>query len=123
FGGAGEGIVSIWSGLLLETPPGWALEVRPPPGGDASPLFAPEPEILATDLAPRDLALRLRFRLTDRWVHLRGADPATARPLAHLVPVRREAFDADWLLGQVPIEAGKDAAQVYRRWRAAAGER
>src|SRR5207237_9889060 len=113
FGADGEGILSIWSGLLVETPPGFGAEVRPLGGALGSPVFSAEPAVLATDLAPRDLVIRLKFRLTDRWVHIRTADA-----VAHLLPIRRETFDADWLLGQLPIEAGKDAIEVYRRWRA-----
>ncbi|HVY62608.1 MAG TPA: DUF6065 family protein, partial [Planctomycetota bacterium] len=53
FGSEGEGLATIWTGLLLRTPPGWALEVRPPASA-ASPVFAVEPAILRTDEAPRD---------------------------------------------------------------------
>ncbi|HVY62411.1 MAG TPA: hypothetical protein VHF22_12200, partial [Planctomycetota bacterium] len=62
-------------------------------------------------------ALRLRFRLPDRRAQIRGADPAAAQPIAHLAPVRREAFDSPWLLGQVPIEAAKDGMELYRQWQ------
>ena len=91
------------------------------PAGQALPGTVPRTLGRLADVgpAPADLTLRLRVLEPDRWVTLRASDPALAQPVARLVPVRREAFDAEWLLGQVPIESSRDGADVLRRWRAA----
>jgi hypothetical protein len=121
WGAGGEGVLTLWTGLLLETPPGWCVEVRPAQGADLSPVLAAEPEVLETDAAPRELVLRLKFRATDRWARLRspsGIEPGAARPIAHLLPLRRESFEGEWLAASVPIEAARGAAEVLRRFHA-----
>jgi len=120
FEGHGEGVFSLWTGLLLETPPGWGVEVRACAGLEASPLFAAVPEVIESDEAPRALSVRLKLRSTERWARIRtgqAGDAHPAQPIAHLLPVRRESFDAEWLATSFPIEAAKGAVDVYRRWR------
>jgi hypothetical protein len=120
FGDDGDGVLSIWTGLIVQTPPGWALAVRAPANAATTPFLRVVEEVMETDRAPRELTIRLRFLETGRTLELRGTAPWP--PLAQLVPMRREAFDEEWLLGQVPLgKAAANAADVYERWMSARG--
>lgn len=115
FGDDGEGVITLWTGLVVETPPGWALEVRSPVNVALAPHLRIREEVLECERTPRELTVRLRVLETGRPVELRAGAPWP--PLAQLVPVRRETFDAEWLLGHVPLgKAAANAAQVYEKW-------
>jgi len=83
-----EGVVTIWTGLSLQTPPGWCLKTQSPANVLSSPFVRVQEEILDTDAEAKPLAIKLRFVETGRPLHLRSA--AAWPPLAQLVPIPRE---------------------------------
>lgn len=96
FGGVEEGVVQIYTGVILQTPPGWALHIRSPIN------FSPQPYhimegVLPTDWMQYDLWTNVKFDIQDQWVHLRKDQWP---PLAQLLPVRRETTSKDWDIGR-----------------------
>lgn len=85
-----KNVLQVWTGLIFETPPGWCLHIRNPinfPRGDIEIMEA----VLETDWMQYDIWVNLVCVASDRRVALRKD-----RPLAQLVPARREVFKAEW---------------------------
>lgn len=92
FGAVEEGVVQIYTGVILETPPGWTLHIRSPINCSKQPYHIME-GILPTDWMQYDLWTNVKFDIQDEWVSLRKEQWP---PLAQLIPVRREAISKDW---------------------------
>ena len=96
FGAVEEGVVQIYTGVILETPPGWMLHIRSPIN------FAPQPYhimegILPTDWMQYDLWTNLKFDKQNEWVQIRKDQWP---PLAQITPVRRETTSKEWSVGR-----------------------
>lgn len=69
--------------------------------------------VLETDWMQYDIWLNLQFDHTD-WVHLRKNEWP---PLAQLIPMRRESFDADWDMDEETINRNTpEANKVVDFW-------
>ena len=102
-----EGVVQIWTGCIFETPPGWALQIRSPIncGSDA---FHVMEAMLETDWLQYDIWLNLAFHRVGEKVELRrDAWP----PVAQLVPIRREAYEANWGLEEETVNRNTPEAE------------
>ena len=87
-----EGVVQIWTGCMFETPPGWGLHILSPIN------FAPQPfhvmeAVLETDWLRYDIWLNIVFDRENEVARLRRDQWP---PIAQLVPVPRETYDAQW---------------------------
>jgi hypothetical protein len=89
-----EGVVQIWTGCIFQTPPGWGLHLRSPinlPPGPAHVMEA----MIESDWLQYDIWLNIAFDREGETLSLRrDAWP----PIAQLVPVRRESYEAHWQL-------------------------
>jgi hypothetical protein len=89
-----EGVVQMWTGCIFETPPGWGLHIRSPINCGSLDFHVME-AVLETDWLQYDIWLNLVFHRVGERVELRrDAWP----PVAQLVPIRREAYEASWQL-------------------------
>jgi hypothetical protein len=89
-----EGVAQIWTGCIFETPPGWGLHIRSPVNCGSHAFHVME-AVLETDWLQYDIWLNLAFHTPGERVELRrDAWP----PVAQLVPIRREAYEAPWEL-------------------------
>ncbi len=89
---AAGAVVMVPTGLELEPPPGFVLEVRP--AGDEGVAGDPSARVLEDIVEPAG-AISIRVRL------LGGREAFTLRaaePLARIVPRRREVMDSEWIL-------------------------
>jgi hypothetical protein len=87
-----EGVVQIWTGCMFQTSPGWGLHIRSPINFPPQPYHVME-AVLETDWLRYDVWLNIVFDRPNEPVQLRrDAWP----PIAQLVPVARESYDAKW---------------------------
>lgn len=115
FGGVLDSVVSIWTGCIFQTPPGWGLMVRNPINVSSSTVFRIQEGILETDWMPYDVWMNLQFLQQDKWVHIRRDQPWP--PIAQLIPVRREGYDKKWNLIERPFERSTAEGQnMFDRW-------
>jgi hypothetical protein len=113
WGGVDEGVVQIWSGVILQTPPGWCLHMRSPVNCERQ-AFSIQEGVLETDWMRYDLWINLKFDEPGVEVKLRRDQWP---PLAHLVPVRREVFKEEWGLEEETINRDTpEAAGVLMSW-------
>lgn len=101
-----DGVVQIWTGCIFETPPGWGLHVRSPVNVPPRACHVME-AVLETDWLQYDVWLNVAFDRKDELVELRRDGWP---PLAQLVPVPRESYDAPWLLDEETINRNSDDA-------------
>lgn len=91
FGLVEKNVVQIWTGLIFETPPGWCLHI-------GSPVNFPRREIEIMEAI-----LETDWLQYDIWVNVLCLDVGKRisikkdRPLAQLIPMRREDFSDDWI--------------------------
>jgi Family of unknown function (DUF6065) len=112
FGAVDEGVVQIWTGFILQTPPGWCLHIRSPVNCDPQPYYVQE-GILETDWMYYDIWINLRFTRENVYVHLRREQWP---PLAQLIPVRRESTQ-EWELQEEFVNCKTpEAHQVFSYW-------
>jgi len=115
FGSTLESVVSIWTGCIFQTPPGWSLMIRDPINITASAIFRVQEGILETDWLPYDIWINLLFIQQDKWARIRRAD--NWPPIAQLVPVPTAAYDRPWSLTEGPLErTSADGRDLYSRW-------
>jgi Family of unknown function (DUF6065) len=115
FGSTLESVVSIWTGCIFQTPPGWALMIRNPVNINASTIFRTQEAILETDWLPYDIWVNLVFLQQEKWARLRRSE--SWPPIAQLLPVPKAAYDQRWSLIDGPIE--RTTAQgndLFGRW-------
>jgi hypothetical protein len=107
FGLVEEGVVQIWTGCVFQTPPGWALHLRSPINMPTRGFSIME-AVLETDWLQYDIWLNLRFERIGETVSLRrDAWP----PIAQLVPVPRESYDAGWRLESELMNRNSEEAE------------
>lgn len=85
-------VCQMWTGCIFQTNPGWVLHVRSPINFERNSNFSIMEGVIETDWMQYDIWLNIQFDNTD-WVHLRKDQWP---PLAQLVPMRRESYDANW---------------------------
>jgi hypothetical protein len=115
FGVTLESVVSIWTGCIFQTPPGWSLMIRDPINITASTIFRVQEAILETDWLPYDIWVNLLFIQQDKWARIRRAN--NWPPIAQLVPVPTAAYDRPWRLMDGPLErTSAEGRDLYSRW-------
>jgi Family of unknown function (DUF6065) len=87
-----EGVVQIWTGCIFETPPGWGLHIRSPINIPPRPFHVME-AVLETDWLRYDIWLNIAFDRRNEVARLRRDEWP---PVAQVVPVPRETYDARW---------------------------
>lgn len=92
WGDVDVGTAQIWTGCVLQTPPGWCIQVRSPINCRPQPYYIQE-GILETDWMQYDIWINLVFTEVGKLVKLRRQQWP---PLAQLIPVRREAYNTPW---------------------------
>jgi hypothetical protein len=107
------GVVQIWTGCIFETPPGWALQIRSPANFPVRGCHVME-AVLETDWLHYDIWLNLVFDRVGESIALRRDEWP---PIAQLVPVPRETYDADWKLEEEMANRNSDDAdRVFKYW-------
>lgn len=100
------GVVQIWTGAIFQTPPGWGLHIRSPINWGSRDFHVME-AILETDWLHTDIWLNVMFHTEGQRVSLRrDAWP----PIAQLVPVPRQSYDANWRLEEETLHRRTAAA-------------
>jgi hypothetical protein len=89
-----EGVVQIWTGCMLQTPPGWGLHIRSPINFPRQPFHVME-AVLETDWLRYDIWLNIVFDEENVQARIRRDEWP---PIAQLVPVPRESYEAKWQL-------------------------
>jgi hypothetical protein len=113
WGGVEGNIVQIWTGVILQTPPGWCLHARSPVNCQRQP-YSIQEGILETDWMQYDLWTNIVFHEKDVKVCLRKDQWP---PLAHLIPIRRESFKEDWGLEEEMVNRDTpEANRVFEFW-------
>ena len=87
-----DSVVQIWTGCMFQTPPGWGLHIRSPINFSPLPFHVME-AVLETDWLRYDIWLNIAFDREDEVARLRRGEWP---PIAQLVPVPRETYDAQW---------------------------
>lgn len=110
-----ESAVSIWTGCIFQTPPGWGLMIRDPININASAIFRVQEAILETDWLPYDIWVNLVFFQQGKRARIRRGD--NWPPIAQLVPVPAAAYDRPWPLADGPLErTSAEGSDLYNRW-------
>jgi hypothetical protein len=110
FGLLEEGVVQIWTGCIFEVPTGWALQLRSPINFPRRPCYVMEAMIEA-DWLQYDIWLNLAFDRPNETVQLRREGWP---PIAQLVPVHKETYDALWgLETELVNRNSEDANRVF----------
>jgi hypothetical protein len=115
FGSTLESVVSIWTGCIFQTPPGWGLMIRDPVNIGASTIFQTQEAILETDWLPYDIWINLLFVQQEKWARIRRSD--SWPPIAQLLPVPKAAYDQRWRLIDGPLETTSSKGRdLFNRW-------
>lgn len=117
FGDVEMNVVTIWTGCVFRTPPGWCLHIRSPINIELNAAFRVQEAILETDWMQYDIWMNLKFTRYNEWVCLRKNQHY---PLAQLIPVRRESYDRKWGLKESVFDrggaTGQQSDEVFERW-------
>jgi hypothetical protein len=115
FGSTAESVVSIWSGCIFQTPPGWGLLIRDPVNINASTIFRVQEAILETGWLPYDIWVNLLFVQQGKWANIRRNEGWP--PLAQLLPVPKNAYDPSWRLEDGQMERTTvEGNAMFDRW-------
>ncbi len=114
FGSVEPGVCQMWTGVILETPPGWCLQIQ-------SPINFPHrgyrvmSGVLETDWMQYDIWINLVIEAKDTWITFRRDE---FPPIAQLVPIRREVVEGDWSIGsdEMVNRDSKEANRVFEFW-------
>jgi antitoxin (DNA-binding transcriptional repressor) of toxin-antitoxin stability system len=110
----GPNVITLWTGCAFETPPGWGLWIRSPINREYAVPFRIDEGILETDWLGHDFWMNLNFYRPGETAHLRRDGP----PIAHIVPVPRQAY-AGWEIEEAVMNRDSDeAAAAFDRWYA-----
>jgi hypothetical protein len=111
FGFVEPNVMQIWTGLIFQTQPGWCLQIRSPINFPYSGFNVVE-AILETDWLQYDIWMNIC--VTEHNV------PISIKkdfPLAHIVPIRRESFKAEWNIEREIINRNtQEAEDVFKYW-------
>jgi hypothetical protein len=100
--------VQIWTGCIFQTAPGWSLHLRSPINLPPGPAHVMEAMIEA-DWLQYDIWLNLAFDRRDEVLSLRREGWP---PIAQLVPVRRESYEAQWRLESEVVNRNSPEAEA-----------
>jgi hypothetical protein len=115
FGSTLDSVVSIWTGCIFQTPPGWGLMIRDPVNINGSAIFRVQEAILETDWMSYDIWINLLFIQQHKWARIRRGEGWP--PIAQLVPVPAAAYDRPWSLTDGPLErTSARGSDLYDRW-------
>jgi hypothetical protein len=87
-----DGVVQVWTGCMFQTPPGWGLQIRSPINFPPGPFHVIE-AVLETDWLRYDIWLNIAFDRENEVARLRRDEWP---PIAQLIPVPRETYEAQW---------------------------
>ncbi len=120
WGAVEKNVVQLWTGLILQTPPGWCLHIRSPINCELphqiyhlGSICSVQEGIIESDWLFYDIWVNLKFNVTGKWVYLRkGNFP----PLAHIVPVHRDSLEK-WSLEESMVERDTpEGEKVFKYW-------
>lgn len=115
FGSVMDNVVTMWTGCVFQTPPGWSLMIRNPINVAGSTIFRVQEGILETDWLSYDIWLNLQFLQQDKWVQIRR--DAKWPPIAQLIPVYRDGYEQEWTMEERSFERDTPEGQdMYDRW-------
>lgn len=104
-------VLQIWTGLIFQTPPGWCLQIRSPINFPYCGYNVVE-AVLETDWLQYDIWINVSVSLCDTPLMI-----SKDRPLAHIVPVRRESFKGEWELDRNKLNRDTpEAESVFKYW-------
>ena len=111
YGSVEPNIITIWTGCIFETPPGWGLWVRNPVNdyyrNDNKQLpYTIQEGILETDWMVYDIWMNIAVLEINREITI-----SKDKPLAALIPFRRDAYEEQW-----GLEENEITKNVYKRW-------
>lgn len=111
YGSVEPNIITIWTGCIFETPPGWGLWIRNPVNdyyrNDNKQLpYTIQEGILETDWMVYDIWMNIAVLETNREITI-----SKDKPLAALIPFRRDAYEEQW-----GLEKNEITKNVYKRW-------
>jgi hypothetical protein len=101
-----EGVVQIWSGCIFQTPPGWNLYLKSPVNFPPRACHVME-AVLESDWLQYDIWLNVQFDRPNEVVQLRRDEWP---PLAQLIPVPRDTYDARWTLAEEMVNRNSPEA-------------
>lgn len=109
--------LQIWSGIIVQTPPGWCIHVRNPINLEAAyarPYHIQE-GIIESDWLKYDLWLNIKFHRAGERVQIRQN---MWPPIAQIVPTRREAYDPNLSFEDTIIDkTNPDGSIVWEEWQ------
>lgn len=120
WGAADDDVVQIWTGIILQTPPGWCLQIRSPINCELPHRFynlgaicSVQEGILETDWMQYDLWINLKFHVRNKWVYLRRVQQF---PIAQIVPVKRETM-GEWSIQESAVNRETpEGEKVFKYW-------
>jgi hypothetical protein len=113
WGGVEDGVVQFWTGCILETDPGWALQIRSPINFPYQGYRIME-GILETDWMQYDIWMNLVFERKNEWIQFRKD---SWPPIAQIIPLRRECVDGDCTMSDRMVNRdSKEANRVFEYW-------
>tara|TARA_B100001094_G_scaffold298823_1_gene323008 strand:- start:1064 stop:2011 length:948 start_codon:yes stop_codon:yes gene_type:complete len=101
---ADKNIIQIWTGCIFRTPPGWCLLIRSPINACESynrPYHIQE-GVIESDWMDYDIWINVVVNRTHEKITLRQD---MWPPIAQIIPVRREAYEANWAVDDRVISA------------------
>ena len=102
-----DGVVQIWTGCIFSLPSEWGLHLRSPVNLPRQPYYVME-AVIEADWLQYDIWLNLAFDRPGETARLRREGWP---PIAQIVPVRRESYDARWSLDEETINRNSDEAE------------
>jgi hypothetical protein len=112
WGAVEPNVLQMWTGLILQTPPGWSLQIRSPINCNPQPFHVME-GILETDWMQYDIWLNIVVDRNNELIQFRKNGWP---PIAQIVPVFREAYQ-DWNLQTQDLNRNTpEANQVFDYW-------
>ena len=99
-----DGVVQIWTGCIFSLPPDWGLHLRSPINLPRQPFHIME-AVIEADWLQYDVWLNLAFDRPGETARLRREDWP---PVAQIVPVRRDSYDARWSVDAETINRNSD---------------
>ena len=109
FGKVEQNIMTIWTGCIFETPPGWGLLITDPINDyyrySKSKPYTIQAGILETD-----------WMVYDIWINIAFKENCTVKiekdkPVAALIPMRRDTYEEKWELENEDLNKFQ-----YKRW-------
>jgi len=104
--GLEDGVVQIWTGCIFSLPAEWGLHLRSPVNLPRQPYYVME-AVIEADWLQYDIWLNLAFDRPGEVARLRREGWP---PIAQIVPVRRDSYDARWSLDEEMMNRNSDDA-------------